>query len=153
MRLKLVLSFAAVVLVSILTFTWLMRQETARQVRMYMFRGSLDSDASLTEVLEEYYLQTGSWENVASILGTEMRGQGQMGGMRAGGGPRSAHSFYWPMLQDRSYTIPAGRMSGSGCRYSSAGSHCACRSRGKRSATWSPVPHKAPAARPSWLNG
>lgn len=87
MRLKLVLSFAAVVLVSILTFTWLMRQETARQVRMYMFRGSLDSDASLTEVLEEYYLQTGSWENVASILGTEMRGQGQMGGMRAGGGP------------------------------------------------------------------
>lgn len=87
MRLKLFLAFAAVVLVSILSFVWLMRQETARQVRMYMFRGNVEGETSLTTSLEIYYQRNGSWDGISSFFGNSMRGQGQMGGMRPGSGP------------------------------------------------------------------
>lgn len=92
MRWKLLFAFTAVVLVSILSFTWLMRQESVRQVRMYMFRGGMDGGVTLITELETFYQQNGSWNNVSAIFGDHMRGQGQMGGMRSGSGPSSTGS-------------------------------------------------------------
>jgi signal transduction histidine kinase len=78
MRLRLIISFAFVVLVSVGTYTLVARRATEREVQAFMFRGNIIEMDSLVNSLEDYYRQNGSWQGVASIL----PGSGQ--GLRRG---------------------------------------------------------------------
>jgi signal transduction histidine kinase len=85
MRLRLILSFALVVLVSIVTVLLVARQGAVTEVRQFM-RGPMMGLDILVETLEDYYQQSGTWEG-AGVLLEEYRsrrgmGQGMMGALR-----------------------------------------------------------------------
>lgn len=85
MRLRLFLSFALIILVSILGVVLIVRQNTTTAVRAFMVHGSMSDADELGEALQSYYETTGSWAGVESILGGQgrgrMQGQNQAGGM------------------------------------------------------------------------
>jgi two-component system sensor histidine kinase BaeS len=86
MRLRLLLSFVLVVLVSVTGVVWLARQNSAGAVRAFMYRGGMSGSAGLVTALEDYYRQNGTWLGVESLLDSPGRhgqggGYGMMGGM------------------------------------------------------------------------
>lgn len=81
MRLRLILSFALVVLVAILTVLVIFQQGTTQEVRMFMARGMLAGLDEVVADLETSYAQSGSWLNAQAILANARLGQG-MGMMR-----------------------------------------------------------------------
>lgn len=86
MRLRLVLSFALIVLVAVISIVLIARQSTASQVRMFMFRGGMSGTEGLVGRLEDYYAANGSWEGVDSLISESMHaGQGRMRGMQGMG--------------------------------------------------------------------
>lgn len=89
MRTKLILSFALVVLVSIVSFAFVMWQSAAREVNAFMFRGGMADETDLVTWLENYYSQNSSWDGVAELLPGDNRGRGRMGGMMGGSGENS----------------------------------------------------------------
>jgi len=58
---RLLLSFALVVLITIISLVLIVRLNTAQTVRTFMFRGGLAGVESLVSDLEGYYQQYGSW--------------------------------------------------------------------------------------------
>jgi hypothetical protein len=68
MRLRLILSFVLVVLVAITTVAVIARQNTAREVSAFMFRGGMSSTGGIAGQLRRYYQQYGSWAGVESLL-------------------------------------------------------------------------------------
>src|SRR3989337_2155851 len=99
MRLRLFLSFALIVLVSVGSVVIFARYSTAREVRAYMFRGGMVGVEGLVTTLEEYYKQNHSWQGAESLLsspgfahGRRLGGQGNAapgpGGMGAMMGQR-----------------------------------------------------------------
>ncbi len=90
MRLRLILSFALVVLVSVTSVMLIARQSAANEVRAFMFRGGMSGTQGLAGTLEAYFREHGSWQGVDSVLsGAETpaghgRGQGGWGGMGQG---------------------------------------------------------------------
>jgi two-component system OmpR family sensor kinase/two-component system sensor histidine kinase BaeS len=93
LRLRITLSFALIVLVSVTSVVLLARQGAASEVRSFMFRGGLVSLDDLVLELEAFYRAHGSWEGVQSLLirsvgqGASGRGSG-MGSGSGGGGQR-----------------------------------------------------------------
>ncbi len=81
MRKKLILSFAFVTLVSIVSVVLIARRSAAREVQAFMYRGSMVEVDSLVEDLEAYYRAAGSWDGVESLL--PGGGQGQVRGQGA----------------------------------------------------------------------
>ncbi len=82
MRLRLILSFTLVVLVSLLTVSAVARQSAASEVRVFMARGGMVGLSNLVENLETYYYTHGSWQGVETLLQTKgAHGNGYMGGM------------------------------------------------------------------------
>jgi signal transduction histidine kinase len=77
MRLRLFLSFALIVLISVTSFALLARQRTADEVRGFMFRGGMAGVEQLVSALEEYYHLQGSWQGVDSVLRASMPGAGR----------------------------------------------------------------------------
>ncbi|MBI3363072.1 MAG: HAMP domain-containing protein [Chloroflexi bacterium] len=76
---KLLLSFLAVALVGVLVASLLANQGTAREVRGFMFRGGMTTEAGLAHELAGYYRGHGSWEGVgAALAGGQIMG-GMMG--------------------------------------------------------------------------
>ncbi|MFN2196521.1 MAG: ATP-binding protein [Anaerolineales bacterium] len=90
MRTKLILSFALVVLVSIVSFAFVMWQSAAREVNAFMYRGGMTDEADLVAELENYYTQNASWEGVAALLPGTNRGRGRAGGGMMGGTGQTA---------------------------------------------------------------
>ena len=99
MRLRLFLSFALIVLVSVGSVVIFARYSTAREVRAYMFRGGMVGVEGLVTALEDYYQQNHSWQGAESLLsspgfahGRRLAGQGNAapgpGGMGAMMGQR-----------------------------------------------------------------
>jgi len=86
MRLRLLLSFVLVVLISVLGVVILARSGAANEVRAFMFRGGMTDTDELVNNLEENYRIYGSWEYVDEILHMpgKSRGIGQ-GGVGHGG--------------------------------------------------------------------
>ena len=89
MRLRLILSFIFIALVSVCSVVVIARQGTAREVRAFMYRGGMVAQQQLVQTLEDYYLANGSWTGVETILGTQSelgqgRGRGMMPGMSSG---------------------------------------------------------------------
>jgi two-component system, OmpR family, sensor histidine kinase BaeS len=65
MRLRLILAFVLVVLVSIASVVLVMWRTTTREVDSFMFRGGMVGVDSLADALEEYYRVNGSWDGVS----------------------------------------------------------------------------------------
>jgi two-component system sensor histidine kinase BaeS len=88
---KLILAFAAVVLVGVVVVSVLANRTTANEVRGFMFQGGMTDTISLRDQLAAYYRGRGSWDQVGSFLsgGSASQGAGHgMGGpMHGMGGP------------------------------------------------------------------
>lgn len=90
MRIRLILSYALIVLVSITSVVVIASQNAASEVRAFMFRGGMTSSADLVDSLKTYYSENGSWQGVEEILlpaglGTG-RHSGGMGNSSGAGG-------------------------------------------------------------------
>jgi signal transduction histidine kinase len=86
MRIRLILSFVLIVLVTVSMVVVLARKNAASEVRSFMFRGGMTGADGLAASLQDYYLQNGSWDGVESLLSTPGHGygRGQSGGMGQG---------------------------------------------------------------------
>lgn len=112
MRIRLILSFALVVLVTIATVLLLTRQGAASEVRSFMARGGMMGVDSLADELEAYYQQFGSWQGVQILLEASHFSRGMGPGMMMGGnGP-------WLRVADSQGNViadnlnqPSGRLS------------------------------------------
>ena len=80
MRIRLILSFAIIVLVSIISMVFIARQNTASEVRAFMFRGGMTSSAELVEELQKYYQTQGSWQGVEAVFLSNSSGFGRRSG-------------------------------------------------------------------------
>lgn len=81
MRIRLILSFIAVVLVSIVSFALVLRLGTVLEVRQFMYHGGMVSGDSLITELEGYFHVNGTWSGVETLLPQLGRGRGRMAGM------------------------------------------------------------------------
>ena len=89
MRLRLLLAFILVILVSLLGVAFFMHQETAQEVYTFIYRGGIYEAEDLVTELEDHYQASGSWENVASLFPPPVMGYGQGEGKGRGLGPGS----------------------------------------------------------------
>ena len=115
MRLRLILSFVLVVLVAITTVAVIARQNTAREVSAFMFRGGMSSTGGIAGQLEAYYQQYGSWEGVESLL-TNAHGRWGAGGQGMGSGMMMGQRLRLAdadgiILADSSGAAPTGSLS------------------------------------------
>ena len=85
MRLRLILSFVLVILVTIVSVVLFVRLSNPREVRAFMFRGGMAGSQELVNDLEQYYAQHGSWQGVEALLDSP-HGQGNGPGGGAGMG-------------------------------------------------------------------
>ena len=90
MRIKLILSFSLVVLVTIAAVVLVARLGSTQAVRSFMFRGGMTGSEGLVTALEDYYTTYNSWQGVESLLadttlhgGMMGRGQGQGAAVQA----------------------------------------------------------------------
>jgi signal transduction histidine kinase len=89
MRIKLFLSFALVVLASVIGVVVFTRLTAVQDVRSFMLHGQMTDVQSLVSTFQDYYHAHGSWQGVENLLPTPGRGagngfgmgQGMMGGM------------------------------------------------------------------------
>jgi two-component system sensor histidine kinase BaeS len=85
MRLRILVAFTLVVLVSILSVVTLVRLTTQREVTTFMFRGGMTDSSDLVDALETYYQENQSWQGVETLLalpgshGRMGQGNGQAG--------------------------------------------------------------------------
>ncbi len=90
MRLRLMLAFGVVVLVTVAGILLIARQGIASEVQNFMFRGGATGNEGLVTSLENYYTNQGSWQGAEALLtarGGPGRGPGGRGqGMGAGQG-------------------------------------------------------------------
>ena len=68
MRLRLILSFALIVLVSVGSVALLLGRGAASEVRAFMFRGGMVGVDDLVISLEKYYQENRSWEGVENLV-------------------------------------------------------------------------------------
>jgi two-component system sensor histidine kinase BaeS len=89
MRLRLILSFVLIVLVSVTSVVLIARQGAVSGVRAFMFRGGMTGTGGLVSALEDYYRANGSWQGVEVLLdfsgGMHGRGQGNQNAPGGGG--------------------------------------------------------------------
>lgn len=85
MRLRLILSFALIVLVSSASVVLIARLSAPGEVRAFMFRGGMAGAEELVEALEAYYQTNNSWQGVERLLRAPGQGHGP-GMMRGQGG-------------------------------------------------------------------
>lgn len=64
MRLRLILSFALVVVIAVVSFAIIVRVNTAQAVRTFMFRGGTAGVDAVVLALERYYQRRGSWQDI-----------------------------------------------------------------------------------------
>ncbi len=85
MRIRLLISFTLIVLVSVIGVVVIFRQGATNEVRAFMYRGGMSGSGGLVAELENYYARNRSWQGVERLLVTPGRGQGQgRGGQGAG---------------------------------------------------------------------
>lgn len=85
MRIRLILSFALIVLVSVTSMVLIARLGAVREVRTFMFRGGMTGTEGLVGALEDYYSTHHTWQDVDTLLRFPGQGRGHdspgMGGM------------------------------------------------------------------------
>ena len=93
MRLRLILSFSLIVIVTIGVVVIIASQQTAEEVRTFMYRGGLTGSEELVAELEDFYQEQGSWQGVDSLLHVPGNPRQQGGqGARQGPGPGASNS-------------------------------------------------------------
>ncbi|MBN2549034.1 MAG: HAMP domain-containing protein [Anaerolineales bacterium] len=85
MRLRLILSFALIVLVSVTGVALIARQGSASAVRAYMFGGGMLNVDDLVDSLQKYYAEHSSWQGVDDLLKLPGSGYGSGQGHGQGG--------------------------------------------------------------------
>jgi two-component system sensor histidine kinase BaeS len=85
MRLRLMLAFGIVVLVTVAGILLIARQGTASEVQAFMFRGGASGNEGLVTVLENYYASNQSWQGADDLLASRGAGQGRGAGGRGQG--------------------------------------------------------------------
>jgi signal transduction histidine kinase len=101
MRLRLMLSFILIVLVSVTSVVLIARYGVVKEVRTFMLYGGMTDAPELVSALEDHYRQYGAWNGVENILTS---GHGR--GMGMGGQGRGMMSQRL-QLADTSYTVVA----------------------------------------------
>ena len=86
MRLKLLLSFISIALISVIVVVVLAYQGAASEVRSFMFRGSMVQAQGIAKTLEAYYLAHQTWQGAETLLSLQDSGGGMMGHGRGPGG-------------------------------------------------------------------
>lgn len=83
MRIRLILAFILIVLVTIGIFIGVTLKQTTNEVRNFLSRGGLTGSEEVVLALEEYYNVHGTWEGVEYVLRTASRlPRGMMWGQR-----------------------------------------------------------------------
>ncbi len=77
MRLRLILSFILIVIVSVVSVALIARRQTVTAVHTFMYRGGLSGTEGLVNNLETYYANNRTWEGVDNFLRRPGRGMGQ----------------------------------------------------------------------------
>ena len=118
MRLRLFLSFALIVLITVSAVVMIARQNTATAVRAFMYRGGMTGEGGLVSALETYYQTFQTWSGVESLFEAEGRGRGvgQGTGMMQGMGGMMSQRLRladsgWNVLVDTGTETPAGTLS------------------------------------------
>jgi signal transduction histidine kinase len=75
MRLKLFLSFALIVIVSVSLVALIARRGAVNEVRTYVFRGGMVGLSDLATSLENFYQRNGSWKGVESVFNNSRGGR------------------------------------------------------------------------------
>ena len=92
LRMRLFIFSLLIIFVTLATLSIFIRQNTQREIQNYVFRGGLIGAEDLINSLELFYLETGSWNNVQSVMiqNTETEksqtGNGYQGGKGQGTG-------------------------------------------------------------------
>lgn len=102
MRLRLILSFLLIAIISVGSVVLIARLTTAQQVRAYMFRGGMVGVEALVNSLEDYYRIHRSWEGVEEVLSEVHPGQG-----RRAGNPMSGQGMMAGMMNQRLRLVDA----------------------------------------------
>lgn len=87
MRIKLLLSFLLIVVISIASVVIAAQTVNAREIQTFMFGGGMYGLGGMATRLESYYQNNGSWNGVETLLNSSMHANGNgMGGMMGNGG-------------------------------------------------------------------
>jgi two-component system sensor histidine kinase BaeS len=86
MRLKLLISFLLIALVSIGSVVIAARTTNAREVRSFMFGGGMYGLGGMATRLESYYQENGTWDGAEALLNTTLHGNGKSQGQGQGQG-------------------------------------------------------------------
>lgn len=89
MRLRLILSFGLVILITIGSVVWIVRQSTQEEVHTFMFRGGMMGLNGLVTNLESCYEEVENWRDCSYLLDEHA---GRHGGMHGSGMGRSMGS-------------------------------------------------------------
>lgn len=85
MRVRLILSFIIVIVITILSMIVIVRTTTAREVNTFMMRGGMAGVDEIASSLEEYYSDNRTWDGAQrSVLGMSSMMGGQGRGMHGG---------------------------------------------------------------------
>ena len=76
MRLRLISSFIFIVLVAVASVVLIASQNTASEVRAFMFRGGMTGTEGFVVALEEYYQTNQTWQGVENLFILPGMGQG-----------------------------------------------------------------------------
>ncbi len=114
MRIRLIISFAIVVLVSIASVVLIARQGAANEVRAFMFRGGMAGIEDLVSDLEGYYSSQGSWHGVEILLASSGPPHGGGMGRQGMGGMMSQRlrlaDSLGNLVADTGLEVPSGSL-------------------------------------------
>lgn len=100
MRVRLILAFVLIVLITTAGVVGIARWNAANEVHSFMFRGGMAGLSNLVEELEEYYRLNGSWVGVDAVL--SFPPHGMMGGYGQGpGGQQQGPDMMQGMMNQR----------------------------------------------------
>ena len=77
MRLRLILSFILIVIVSVVSVALIARRQTVTAVNTFIHRGGLSGTEGLVRNLEEYFATNDTWEGVETFFRRQGWGMGQ----------------------------------------------------------------------------
>jgi signal transduction histidine kinase len=69
MRLRLILSFSLIVLVSVSSFFLIAQQTTSQEINTFMFHGGITGSEGLVEALEDHYAMNHTWVGAENLIG------------------------------------------------------------------------------------
>ena len=76
MRLRLIIYFTIIVMVTIVSMLFIATLGVANEVRSYMFRGGMYRTSGIIEQLQDLYITNGSWQGAENFFHSPMQGRG-----------------------------------------------------------------------------